>query len=556
MDAIGKRDDAKHELELLKRKDELEKRSFYKKALDTARLGIGTMKAINAGIDDSVTFVQLVLAVMANPGKAVSAKWEALKSINAKYFNRTMTQLHESPMWDIIKRSELDITEPKSLMEAKKEELYANNLLDKEIKIGNKKVNLWTNTGGIFERIFTMMGNSLRLKMFEAKVNELVAEGKTIDSHPEEYKSVARVINELTGRGKVHEKLTPAMDVITPIIWAPKMLASTINILGVNDIARAATANEGGFYRSLTKEQRKYAAAQLTRGIGMGAAVMTALALRGWKVDANPQSSSFGFVTAPDGNLRYNVFGRYAGFVKLLAQTGTGNAKTTEGNNIDLDKEGRVKTVGKFFRGKMTPFAGFIYDYTLNSQRNSFTKEKIEPFTKPLKTLDQLITPMSIKDLREGLKNDGTTALLTRFLPAFEGINVQDKRDFIDDLPKLIERNTDTEGIKKDGIYNYKDKRNTREINDSEFKQYLNKRTEKIKEGLTKMYNEGFPFKVDGETKIVPYKDMTRDQIVDATTYIKSQSTSEAKEELFGKKYKTSKEKKEDRKLKKQRSQF
>ena len=30
-----------------------------------------------------------------------------------------MTQLHESPMWDIIKRSELDITEPKSLMEAK-----------------------------------------------------------------------------------------------------------------------------------------------------------------------------------------------------------------------------------------------------------------------------------------------------------------------------------------------------------------------------------------------------------------------------------------------------
>ena len=74
MDAIIKRDDAKHELELLKRKDELEKRSFYKKALDTARLVIGTMKAINAGIDDSVTFVQLGLAVMANPGKAVSAK--------------------------------------------------------------------------------------------------------------------------------------------------------------------------------------------------------------------------------------------------------------------------------------------------------------------------------------------------------------------------------------------------------------------------------------------------------------------------------------------------
>ena len=106
MDAIGKRDDAKHELELLKRKDELKKRSFYKKVLDTARLVISTMKAISAGIDDSVTFVQLGLAVMANPGKAVSAKWEALKSINAKYFNRTMTQLHESPMWDIIKRSE------------------------------------------------------------------------------------------------------------------------------------------------------------------------------------------------------------------------------------------------------------------------------------------------------------------------------------------------------------------------------------------------------------------------------------------------------------------
>ena len=554
MDAFIARDEARDKLELAKREDEFSKRPTWEKALDfTKKLVVTTPKAIKAGIDDSVTFVQLGLAVMANKRLAAKAKIEALKSIDAKYFKRQLAELHNSPMWNLIKESKLDITEPKSLSKENLEELYSGNLLDKNFKIGkNNKgeqmtINPWTYTGGIFERMFTSMGNNLRLKMFESRVSELMSEGKTFESHPDDYKGAARVINELTGRGKVNEHIQKAMPVISPVIWAPKMLSSSFNILGVGDIANAPFGKKG-FYRSLTPEQQAYAAHQLIKGIGTGVAVMAAFAARGWNADYNPQSTGFGYITSPDDNRRYNVFGRYAGVVKFLVQSATGKSITAEGKEQDLDKQegGIWKTTTKFLRGKMTPTAGVIFDYKFNSKRNSFTKEKID-LTDPKQLYQNLLEPISISDLKKGLENDGTISLLTRWLPAVEGIQVQDKRDYVDDLPTLIKRNADpeTQDIKK--IFNYK--KGGRNINKEEFDKYNEERNKKITESITKMYNEGFPVERDLKVKIVPYKEMTRQEIIDATNEIKKKSTAEVKKKMFGKKFETSTEKKAKDKL-------
>lgn len=418
-DAIVAKEEARHKFDLAKRQDELDKRSKIKKSIYFGAKLISTSKAIKAGIDDSVTFVQLGMSILANPRSGLKAKIEAFKDINDRRFKRQLAALHESPAWNTIKSSGLDITEPKSLTKENVEELYSGNLLDQPIK----GVNLWTYTGGIFERLFTSMGNNMRLNLFLKRMEYLQNQGMTFDTHPKEYKDAARVINELTGRGKTHPSLQAAMPVISPIIWAPKMLSSTINTLGLNDIAYAL-AGKKGYYRNLTKEQQKYAGGQMAKGIGMGIAIMTVAGVSGWTVDYDPRSSTFGSIK--NGTTTYNVFGRYSGLAKILVQISTGTKETSYGEQ-DLDaKGGRGAVLGKFFRGKMTPFSGEAYDYIFNSKTNSFTKEPINLQSIP----DDLITPISANDFTKGLEQDGSISLLTRFLPAVEGIQVMDDRDF------------------------------------------------------------------------------------------------------------------------------
>lgn len=430
MDAINAKEESGNKFELLKKKDELAKRGPLKKYLvDPVGKLITTAKAIKAGIDDSVTMVQLMMAVYSNPRSGIKAKISAFQDINNTHFKRQLAALHNSVYWPVIEGSGLDITEPQSFGKKEVEELYSGNLLDDKFKIPftDKKINPWTYTGGIFERIFTSMGNNLRLNLFYKRIAMLENQGKTFDSHPEEYKGAARAINELTGRGKVTDKLQTSMEAISPIIWAPKMLASTFNTLGITDVA-AAFRGKKGVYREIPPQQARYLGAQMAKGIGMGVAVMTALAMRGWTIDKDPRSNTFGNVTSPDGNRKYNVFGRFGSLVKNLVQLVGGTKVSSTGQEIDIDKSmgGRGKSLWTFVRGKMTPASGIFADYWLNNKTNTFTKQPIN-----LGSLRKdLIDPISFSALSQGLNNDGTMGLLNRFLPEFEGIQVTDKRDY------------------------------------------------------------------------------------------------------------------------------
>ena len=430
MDAINAREESGHKFEKLKYEDELQKRTMLKKwVVDPIGKGITTAKAIKAGIDDSVTMVQLMMAVYSNPRAGFKAKIAAFQDVNNTHFKRRLAALHNSVYWPVIFNSGLDITEPQSFGKKEVEELYSGNLFDDKFRIPFTKLkfNPWTYTGGIFERIFTSMGNNLRLNLFYGRIAMLEGQGKTFESHPEEYKGAARAINELTGRGKVADKLQGSMDAISPIIWAPKMLASTFNTLGVTDLV-AAFRGKKGVYREIPPQQARYLGWQMAKGIGMGVAVMAALALRGWGVDRDPRSTTFGNVISPDGNRRYNVFGRFGNLVKTIVQLAGGTKVSSTGNEIDMDKSmgGRGKALIGFWRGKMTPATGIFADYWLNSKTNYFTKQPIN-----LKSLPgDLIAPISFSALTQGLHNDGTMSLLTRFLPELEGIQVSDKRDY------------------------------------------------------------------------------------------------------------------------------
>lgn len=426
LDAIARKEDAQHEFDLALFKDEMSRRSKLQKAADFGAKLVHTSKAVLAGIDDSATFVQNGMAMLANPKTGAKVWLEHWKdAFSESRFKRELAAIHARPDWEIIKNSGLEILEPTSEAAGKVEEAFEQNLLAGKVKIGGKEFHPWKNTGGIFERAFTSMGNNFRLALFEKRMKMLVDEGKTFESDPKEYKDAARAINELTGRGKPNQYIQMASPVITPFIWAPRLLASTINTLGLSDLVLSPWGK--GYYQNLTPTQRNYALGQMGRGIAVGVGIMGAAAFGGADVDWDPRSVTFGDIKV--GNHHYNVFGRYTPVVKTVVQATLGS-RMIKGQKQDLDNPkmgGKTRTgvIGGFFRGKMTPFAGSMYD--LANHKNYFTNEPfgVEDLPKAL------LVPMSIKELKEGWEKDGTATLLTRFLPAFEGIKTSDERDFV-----------------------------------------------------------------------------------------------------------------------------
>ncbi len=268
--------------------------------------------------------------------------------------------------------------------------------------------------------MFTSLGNNLRFFIFEKKAEQLMREGKTFENSTQEYKDVARVINEMTGRGKAVPIVEQATPYITPVIWSPKLMASSFNLLGIGDLAGK------GYYRSLTPAQRKFALEQTVTGISVGIGIMSAAAFAGADVDYDPRSVTFGNISF--GDKSYNVFGRFASYVKLVAQQLTGT-RVKGGSEDDLtDNKGKTKgDIGLgFLRGKMTPFSGMVTDYLMNDQKNYFNYEKMTPTS----MAQSMFIPMSAQDIVKGLKRDGAASLLTGFIPSFVGIKVSDARDF------------------------------------------------------------------------------------------------------------------------------
>lgn len=431
LDAIAQKEEAQHEFDLALFKDEMAKRPWYQKGASFAAKLIHTSKAVMSGIDDSATFVQTGLAMLANPkiGAKVWLKhWR--EAFSDAEFKRELAAIHSDPDYPIMQKSELEIVEPATAIAKAVDEAFEQNLLAGKIKIKDefgKVINEyqpWKYTGGIFERAFISMGNNFRVKLFKERIQMLKDEGKTFESHSKEYKDAARVINELTSRGRIPKGLAQATPYITPFVWAPRMLTSTINALGLSDLALGLWHK--GYYQNLTPAQRKFALAQLGRGISLGVGIMGAAALGGATVDYDPRSVTFGDVII--GDHHYNVFGRFVPVVKTLVQFSFGE-RIKKGKIQDLDNpkyggKTRLGVVGGFLRGKATPAFGAAMN--LAEGRNYFTQEEFGVKDLP----KALLMPMSIDDLIDGWNHDGTTAILTRFLPAFEGLKVSDERDF------------------------------------------------------------------------------------------------------------------------------
>lgn len=523
--------DKKHEFEVSLAKDELKGLTFRDKLVK--RWGPefkNTLSAIKATLDNSFIFIQLGPAIWSNPLLLPKVLNEQRKVIfNEGRFKREIVQIFENKeLANLIEVSGLDILDPQTLRESLREEqLGGTDFLERSVEIKGKKYSLATIIKAPFERIAIAAGNYVRLKLFLESVSHLEAQGKTIETHEKEFKDAARIANEMTARGELAEEFkTGKLKTLSSLTWAPKMIGSTINLLGLGDIYNYALGRKG-YYASLSPELRKAAIGKMATAIAVPYLAMAALALDDdFEVDYDPRSVTFGQIKQISTGKSWNPYGRFTSVVRYLILMMLGVRYI---GDEKLRADFKTETF-KFFRGKMAPAYGLGLDLAF---REGFDGQPLS-FNDVAK---DAITPLAIKDLKTYLEDDGTWGLITQGLPALSGIKVGTEKQYnqakqpLEDIIKKHARTDDT-------YYSFELKNpSTKEIATKEqFDKFVKERDKLIAEKLTDLYNG---YVITDSPNPVPFVSLEPNEAGKQISTAKTEATKEAKEIVFGKKKKT-----------------
>lgn len=531
LESVKELTDKKHEFEISLAKDELKGLTFRQKLVK--RWGPefkNTLSAIKATADNSFIFIQLGPAIWQNPLLLPKVLNEQRKVIfNEGRFRKEIVQIFENKeLANLIEVSGLDILDPQTLRESLREEqLGGTDFLERSVEIKGKKYSLSTIIKAPFERIAIAAGNYVRLKLFLESVSHLEAQGKTIETHEKEFKDAARVANELTSRGEMSEEFkTGKLKTLSSLMWAPKMISSTLNLLGIGDAYNYALGRKG-YYASLSPELRKVAIGKMATAITVPYLIMAAIALDDdFEVDYDPRSVTFGQLKQISTGKSWNPYGRFTSVVRYLILMMLGvRYIADEKMRADFKTE-----TFKFFRGKMAPAYGLGLDLAF---REGFDGQ-------PLSFNDvatDAVTPLALKDLKTYMEDDGTWGLITQGLPAITGIKVGTEKQFnqakqpLEDIIKKHARTDDT-------YYSFELKNpNTKETATKEqFEKFVKERDRLIAEKLTDLYNG---YVITDSPNPVPFVSLEANEASKQISTAKTESTKEAKEIVFGKKKKT-----------------
>jgi hypothetical protein len=527
-----------HDFEIALARDEMKRQTPVKKyVFRPLKMALNTYKAVKAGLDNSFVMIQGGLAIMANPASGVDAlRKQTLDFFSEKRFDREIAAIHNNKeLMYIIEKTGTKILDPKSLLEANRDEtIGGNNFLNQQFKVKGKTYTAGRYTTAPFERLYTSMGNNLRLNILLQKVQDMYADGKTIETHPKDFEDLGTIVNTMTGIGKIHKKLVPATDAISTVIWSPKLLASGLNILGIGDVGNFALGGNKGYYSALTPEMRRFAIAQTVKGILMGSAIMAAWSLNDDKeVDLDPTSVTFGSVKDKKSGNSYNIFGRFTPIVRLIAVQYKGY-KTINGRKVVLNQEPggatRAKEYLQFIRGKMTPAAGLGTDIFT---QETYSGQPFDPANVPKDFL-----PMSVSEMQKGFAEQGAEGLFKRGFFSFYGVKVSNEQDFnkrslkVPEWRYLADKGLKVADVHKEGLDIVNKKGESVEVTDEKFNKFADKRDEIIKKEVADIMKKGAIDWDDGTR--IKTEDITDDQLKAWLIKITERATKEATTDVFG----------------------
>lgn len=396
--------DAKYEFELELQKDRLKEAPLMRKAARMATMIGGLPRTLMTIVDFSGVLRQGATATISHPILASKAMGEMFKQTFSKAkFDEWLADVKESPLYDIMDKSGLYISDPNSLhLSAHEEGFMSANLAE--------KIPIWGEVVKASERAYVSFLNKMRVDLFKQGVEVFMNEGKTIHNSPDLYEGFANFINNTTGRGKLGP-LEGSADFLNTIFFSPRLMASRMNMLGLTDIF---TLGQKGFYSQLPGEVRKMAMKDMLKFIGFGISVLGLSKMAGAEVEDDPRSTDFGKIKI--GNTRYDIWAGFQPYVRLIAQVAYGQTKSTSTGALkDLNPKQRFDRVTSFLRGKLAPVPGSIVDIAAGENIIG------EPVTVQSKLLES-IKPMIVNDVADAMKDQGIKAIFTVGVPSLFGV--------------------------------------------------------------------------------------------------------------------------------------
>lgn len=395
------------EVQLLR--DEYNARSRYEKARDAVLEVINVPRAIMASFDYSAPLRQAVVATVSNPSLAISAGKRMFEaSFSQKNFDRWFYELKQNPRYDLMQSTKLSITDPHSPFLTVKEEAYMSNLAEKIPLIGRFVKGS--------ERAYVMYLNKMRADLFDRFADRFEAKGKTYENNKELYDKMADYVNSQTGRGNLG-KAEDFAPVLNSLLFSPRLIAARVNLL--NPL----------YFAKLPKELKIAYLKDMGRFVGYG---MTAIALSKYAssnddknkvtVEEDPRSSDFGKIKS--GDIRWDVWGGFQQYVRVISQFATGQRKSTNTKEIqELNGKGpfgtdRVDIVKSFLRGKLAPIPGTTIN--LLSGRGPFG----QPSTISSEAKN-LLTPLVLSDAVQAYQDRDIKSLFLVGVPSLFGVGTQ-----------------------------------------------------------------------------------------------------------------------------------
>lgn len=353
-------------------------------------------RAFIASFDFSYPLRQAVVPTVMHPIEAVKAFKAMFRSISERRALQIAKDLENHPSADLWERVGLDYNVPfVGGARSVREDAYASRLADKFPGIR------------MSQRVFVTYGNKLRAEMFETYRLNWEAIGRTFESHPEEFRSLARWCNISSGRGEVAwiREFLPSLNAV---FFSPRLFISRIQMP-----LEAFTT---------TPLARQLVVRDMVGFTMTGITTLAALKVSGLaEVEIDPRSADFGKIKI--GKTRIDFWGGFQPIARYTAQLITGHAKypTRPGLPQVVGIDPRT-TVGRFLWSKSAPGPGLIADIVMG---RTFIGQDID--LQPSHIKEQVFNravPLFVQDLVDATRQAGIKGFLLA-MPGVLGVGIQ-----------------------------------------------------------------------------------------------------------------------------------
>lgn len=327
-------------------------------------------------------------------GKAAKAGVRMFQAFSTKKYNQIVEAIASHPAAPAADEAGLYLATRTNEGLKKTEEYFLSRYADK-IPIVKQS-----------EQAYKTYLDSLRMDTFSRYKAVIDKAGLSSEQAAQAYKAAADWINIATGRGSFGQKIDRALPVLNEILFAPRNLASRLQVLNPATYAKNAATQEG---RIVLKEQMK----DLVQFAGVVAGTMQLAKAAGADVSLNPNSPDF--LKIKYGNFRYDPLAGLQQVMRVVYRVGAELGKRAEGEKAsDPDA---LDIAGRFLRSKLAPVPSFFADFITGRTVTG------KPFEAGKAVMERTL-PLQWNDFIEAYQAEGFPGV-AKSLPGAVGVGTQ-----------------------------------------------------------------------------------------------------------------------------------